>query len=60
LFREGFNKKTHYFMEFSKIVAYLVLGCTDSGGYVEFNPKYILVGGERGASNFKVSIIFFW
>jgi hypothetical protein len=33
-----------------KIVAYLLLGCTDSGGYVKFTPKYIIVGGERGVS----------
>jgi hypothetical protein len=32
-----------------KIVAYLLLGCTDSGGYVKFTPKYDIVGGERGA-----------
>jgi hypothetical protein len=27
-----------------KILAYLLLGCTDSGGYVKFTPKYIIVG----------------
>jgi hypothetical protein len=35
-----------------KIVAYLLLGCTDSGGYVKFTPKYIIVGGEGGYQNF--------
>jgi hypothetical protein len=29
-----------------KIVAYLLLGCTDSGGYVKFTPKYVIVGVE--------------
>jgi hypothetical protein len=45
-----------------KIVAYLLLGCTDSGGFVKFTPKYIIVGVERGLSefSFKVPIIFFW
>ena len=33
-----------------KIVAFLYLGCTDSGGYVKFTPKYIIVGGEVGVS----------
>jgi hypothetical protein len=44
-----------------KIVAFLLLGCTDSGGYVKFTPKYIIVGGEGGVSVvfFKVPIIFF-
>ena len=44
------------------IVAYLLLGCTDSGGYVNFTPKYIIVGGEEGGIRilFKVPIIFFW
>jgi hypothetical protein len=28
-----------------KIVAYLLLGCTDSGGYVKFTSKYNIVGG---------------
>jgi hypothetical protein len=43
-----------------KIVAYLLLGCTDSGGYVMFTSKYIIVGGEGGVSDFfKVPIIFF-
>jgi hypothetical protein len=28
-----------------KIVANLLLGCTDSGGNVKFTPKYIIVGG---------------
>jgi hypothetical protein len=31
-----------------KIAAYLLQGCTDSGGYVKFTPKYIIVGGEGG------------
>ena len=35
-----------------KIVAFLLLGCTDSGGYVKFTPKYIIVGGEEGYQNF--------
>jgi hypothetical protein len=35
-----------------KIVAYLLLGCTDSGGYVKFTPKYIIVGGKEGVSEF--------
>ena len=35
-----------------KIVAYLLLGCTDSGGYIKFTPKYIIVGGEGGVSDF--------
>jgi hypothetical protein len=26
-----------------KIVAYLLLGCTDSGGFVKFTPKYVIV-----------------
>jgi hypothetical protein len=44
-----------------KIVAYLLLGCTDSGGYVKFTPKYIIVGGDGGVSEFvKVPIIFVW
>jgi hypothetical protein len=33
-----------------KIVAYLLQGCTDSGGYVKFTPKYIIVGVEGGVS----------
>ena len=37
-------------MQNFKIVAYLLLGCTDSGGYVKFTPKYIIVGGEGGVS----------
>ena len=39
-------------MQNFKIVAYLLLGCTDSGGYVKFTPKYIIVGGEGGVSEF--------
>jgi hypothetical protein len=35
-----------------KIVAYLLLGCTESGGFVKFTPKYIIGGGERGLSEF--------
>ena len=35
-----------------EIVAYLLLGCTDSGGYVKFTPKYIIVGGEGGILDF--------
>jgi hypothetical protein len=35
-----------------KIIAYLRLCCTDSGGYVKFTPKYIIVGGEGGVSDF--------
>ena len=35
-----------------KIVAYLLLGCTDSGGYIKFNPKYIIVEGEGAVSEF--------
>jgi hypothetical protein len=34
-----------------KIIAYLLLGCTDSGGYTKFTPKYIIVGGEGGVSD---------
>ena len=33
-----------------KIIAYLLLGCTDSGGYVKFTPKYVIVGDEGGVS----------
>ena len=45
-----------------KIIAFLLLGSTDSGGYVKLTPKYMIVGGEGGESNFflKVPIIFFW
>jgi hypothetical protein len=45
-----------------KIVAYLLLGCTDSRGYVKFTPKYIIVGGEGGLSYFyfNVPFIFIW
>jgi hypothetical protein len=39
-------------MENFKIVAYLLLGCTDSGGYVKFTQKYIIVGAEEGVSDF--------
>ena len=35
-----------------KIVANLLLGCTDSGGYVKLTSKYIDVGGEGGVSEF--------
>jgi hypothetical protein len=34
-----------------KIVAYLLLGCADSGGYVKFTLKYIRVGDEGGYHN---------
>jgi hypothetical protein len=37
-------------MQNFKIVAYLLLGCTDSGGYVKFTSKNIIVGGEGGVS----------
>jgi hypothetical protein len=37
-----------------KIEAYLLVGCTDSGGYVKFTPKCIIVGGEGGVSECKV------
>jgi hypothetical protein len=30
-------------MQSFKIEAYLLLGCTDSGGYVKFTPKYTIV-----------------
>ena len=44
-----------------KIVAYLLLGCTDSGGYVKFTPKYIIVGVKGGIRNLlKGAILFFW
>jgi hypothetical protein len=45
-----------------KIVAFLFLGCTDSGGYVKFTPKYIIVWGVKGRYQilFRVPIIFFW
>ena len=39
-------------MQNFKFVAYLLLGCTDPGGYVKFTPKYIIVGGEGGYHNF--------
>ena len=29
---------------------YMKIGSTDSGGYVKFTPKYIIVGGEGGVS----------
>ena len=53
-----FNDSNHFFlvtqdhMPNFKIVAYLLLGCTDSGGYVKFTPKYIIVGGEGGVLEF--------
>jgi hypothetical protein len=44
-----------------KIVAYQLLGSTDSGGYVKFTSKYIIVGVKGGVRFcFKVPIIFFW
>ena len=39
-------------MQNFKIVLYLLLGSTDSRGYVKFTPKYIIVGGEGGVSEF--------
>jgi hypothetical protein len=39
-------------MQNFKLVAFLLVGCTDSGGYVKFTSKYIIVGGERGVSAF--------
>jgi hypothetical protein len=35
-----------------KIVAYLLLGFTDSGGYIKFTPKFTIVGGEGRVSDF--------
>jgi hypothetical protein len=35
-------------MPIFKIVALILLGCTDSEGYVKFTPKYIIVRGEGG------------
>jgi hypothetical protein len=35
-----------------KIVAYLLVGCTDSGGYVKFTPQIYHSGGEWE--------VFFW
>ena len=37
-------------MQSFKIVAFLLL--TDSGGYVKFTPKYVIVGGEGGVLEF--------
>ena len=31
---------------------YMKIGSTDSGGYVKFTPKYIIVGGKGGVSEF--------
>jgi hypothetical protein len=39
-------------MQSLKVVAYLLLGCSDSGGYVKFTPKNIIVGGEVGVLDF--------
>jgi hypothetical protein len=39
-------------MQSFKIVAYLLLGCTYSEGYVKFTPKYIIVGDEGEVSEF--------
>ena len=39
-------------MQSFKIVAYLFLVSSDSGGYVKFTPKYTVVGGEGGVSEF--------
>ena len=55
---EGEGGVSHFFLRLQsysfgfKIVAYFLLGCTDSGGYVKFTPKYITVGGEGGVSKF--------
>ena len=46
----SFGNSDH--MQSFKIVAYLLLGSTDSRGYVKFTPKYIIVGGEGGYSIF--------
>jgi hypothetical protein len=46
-------------MQIFKIVAYLFLYFTDSGGYVKFTPKYTIVGGEGGYQNFGSNHIFF-
>jgi hypothetical protein len=48
-------------MQNFKIVAYLLLGITDSRGYVKLTPKYIIVEGEGGVSGIflKVEILFF-
>ena len=43
---------TQYHMPNFKIILYLLLGCSDSGGYVKFTSKYIIVGGEGGVSEF--------
>ena len=43
-------------MQNLKIIAYLLLGCTDSGGFVKFTPKYIIGGGERKLSEFFLRI----
>jgi hypothetical protein len=47
-----------------KIVAYLLLGSTDSGGYVKFTPQKIslwrMKGGGGYQNVFKVPITFFW
>ena len=39
-------------MQNFKIVAHHLLGSTDSRGCVKFTPKYIIVGGEGGVSEF--------
>jgi hypothetical protein len=39
-------------MQNFKIIAYLLLGSTDSRGCVRFTPKYSIVGGEGGVSDF--------
>ena len=47
-------------MQNFKIVAYLLLGSTDSRGYVKFIPKYIIVEVKGGYQIFvKVAILFF-
>ena len=39
-------------MQNFKLVAYLLLGSNDSREYVRFTPKYSIVGGEGGVSDF--------
>jgi hypothetical protein len=39
-------------MQNFKIGAYLLLECTDSGGYVKFTQKYIIVGVKGGYQHF--------
>ena len=37
-------------MQSFKIIAFLLL--TNSGGYVKFTPKYVIVGGQGGVLEF--------